>query len=164
MRLLRCGVAVTMVASLAACGSNGAEQDKATPTALASRSKACDILTQADAARALGRPVNKLDATGGVARLDICQYGYQGEKLLDTGHASVTLHDSPIAALKKGVVAEGYDAEEIGGIGDEAFWSHQSGLYVGKGGRTAIYVVGGGNIKDSKGPTVALAQATAGRI
>ena len=164
MRVLRCTVSVAMAAALAACGSNGAEQDKAAPTASASGTKACDILTQADAAKALGRPVKKLEATGGAVRLDICQYGYQGEKLLDMGHASVTLHDAPIAALKQGVVAEGYDAEEIGGIGDEAFWSHQSGLYVGKGGRTAIYVVGAGDIKDSKGPTVALAQATAGRI
>lgn len=165
MRVLRSGVAAAVMAMLAACGSNGGEQNKATSSATATASsKACDILTEADAARTLGHPVKKLDATGGAAGLDICQYGYQGEKLLDMGQASVTLHDSPIAAMKQGVVAEGYDAEEVIGVGDEAFWAPQSGFYVGKGGRTALFIVGAGDIKDSKAPTIALARATVGRM
>lgn len=164
MRDGRSGIAFAAMALLAACGSQGGERDKAAPSAATAGSKACDILTEADAARTLGRPVKKLDATGGAAGLDICQYGYQGEKLLDMGQASVTLHDSPIAAMKQGVVAEGYDAEEVIGVGDEAFWAPQSGFYVGKGGRTALFIVGAGDIKDSKAPTIALARATVGRM
>ena len=66
--------------------------------------------------------------------------------------------------MKQGVVKEGYDAEEIMGIGDETFWSPQLGLYVGKDGRTALFMVGGRDIKDSKGPATALARATVERM
>ena len=165
MRDVGSGIAIAAMVLLVACGPQGGGQDKAAPSAIATASSnACDILTEADAARTLGRPVKKLDATGGAAGLDICQYGYQGEKLLDAGQARVTLHDRPIAAMKQGVVAEGYDAEEVIGVGDEAFWAPQSGFYVGKGGRTALFIVGAGDIKDSKAPTIALARATVGRM
>lgn len=166
MRKLSDAIAIAFFVALAACGSQGDNETTAAPAAKpsASSSKACDILTEVDAARALGRPVEKLAATGGAAGLDICQYGYQGEKLLDMGQVSVTLHANPIAALKQGVVKEGYDAEEMPDIGDEAFWSPQLGLYVGKGGRTALFMIGSHDIKDSKAPAIALARATVDRM
>ncbi|MEO7540965.1 MAG: hypothetical protein ABIS66_03345, partial [Sphingomicrobium sp.] len=96
MRDLAGAVTIAAALLLAACGSNGGDKtaagaERAVTPATASW-KACDILTEADAARALGHPVKKLAATGGAAGLDICQYGYQGEKLTDMGQASVTLH------------------------------------------------------------------------
>ena len=126
--------------------------------------KACDILTEADAKAALARDVERLPNDGGPAGLDICQYGYQGERLADLGHVSVTVNpvdlDSAIAAAK----AQGYELEPVNGVGDEAYYSREIGLYVGKGNRTAIYLLGAGGLKDAKERTVAVARATADRL
>lgn len=155
--------------ALAACGSQPAsdETGSAPSTSAASAAPAaCDILTQADAAKALGRPVDKLAADGGPAGLDICQYGYQGERMMDMGQATLTVQPVDIASLRKGVVEQGFAAEPVTGLGDSAFWSPEAGLYVGKGNRSAIYLVGvgGADPAANKASAIALAQATIGKL
>ncbi len=140
---------------------NGAAAETRTAAAAP---KACDVLTAEAARVALGREVERLDNDGGPAGLDICQYGYQGERLADTGNVSVTVQpldiDSVIAAAK----AQGYGLEPVAGLGDEAYYSREFGLYVGKGNRTAIYLLGAGGLKDAKERSLALARATEGRL
>ena len=146
---------------------NSAESTSVTAARTASTgSAACDILTKADAEKVLGRSANKLDATGGAAGLDICQYGYQGERVMDMGTASLTVHPNDLASMKQGVVNEGYKPEPVPGLGDEAFWTKESGLYVGKGSRTALYIVGIGGATDeeNKAKAIELAKATVSRL
>ena len=126
--------------------------------------KACDVLTQADAKAALGRDVERLPNDGGPAGLDICQYGYQGERLADMGQVSVTVQPVDLDSAIAGAKEQGYELEPVNGVGDEAFYSSQIGLYVGKGNRTAIYMLGAGGLKDAKERTVAVARATADRL
>lgn len=126
--------------------------------------KACDVLTQADAKAALGRDVERLPNDGGPAGLDICQYGYQGERLADMGQVSVTVQPVDLDSAIAGAKEQGYELEPVNGVGDEAFYSSQIGLYVGKGNRTAIYLLGAGGLKDAKERTVAVARATADRL
>ena len=155
--------------ALVLVGCSGQSDTPADNAAVASQRpaavpKACDVLTEADAKFALGRDVNRLQNDGGPAGLDICQYGYQGERLADMGQVSVTVQpvdlDSAIAAARE----QGYELEPVNGVGDEAFYSSQIGLYVGKGNRTAIYLLGAGGLKDAKERTVAVARATADRL
>ena len=154
---------------IAALAAAGCSQPSETPgnssaTAAAAVPKACDILTAADAREALGRDVERLPNDGGPAGLDICQYGYQGERLADMGQVTVTVNpvdlDSAIAAAK----AQGYELEPVSVNGEEAYYSREIGLYVGKGNRTAIYLLGVNGMTDAKAPTVALARATADRL
>jgi hypothetical protein len=126
--------------------------------------KACDVLTEADAKAALGRDVERLPNDGGPAGLDICQYGYQGERLADMGQVSVTVQPVDLDSAIAGAKEQGYELEPVNGVGDEAFYSSQIGLYVGKGNRTAIYLLGAGGLKDAKERTVAVARATADRL
>ena len=165
----RCFVALVLAAS--ACGgpggdaANETEQAQATPAA-AGGAQACDILTAADAKAVLGRDVEKLQSSGGPAGLDICQYGYQGERMMDMGQATVTLQPLDIGSLRQGVLDQGYQAEPVPGLGDQAFWSKDAGLYVGKGNRTAVYLVGvgGEDEADNKRRAIELARATAARL
>ena len=159
-----------MSAFVAGCGKsappNAGNVDVAADAApgAAAAGKACDVLTPADATTALGREVTKLDATGGAAGLDICQFGYEGEKLMDTGNVSVTVMPVDLASLRAGVEAEKGTIEEIAGIGDAAFYTPEFGLYVGKGNRTAIYLLGAGGMTDARERSIALAKATVGRL
>src|SRR5687768_7964429 len=117
--------------ALAGCGGSDAapaNDSVAAETADASSAKACDVMTQADAAKALGREVTKMASDGGPAALDMCQYGYQGERMMDTGQASVTVQPVDLASLKKGVTDQGFAVEPVAGVGDEAFWSPEAGL------------------------------------
>lgn len=169
-------IAVTIaLAGLAAssCGGDGSSDNSASLDIAAASSSgsggsasACDLLTKADAERALGRPVEKLPASGGPGGLDICQYGYQGERLTDTGQATVTVQPLDLASLKQGVVGQGYSTEPVFGLGDEAFWSAEAGLHVGKGERSAIYLVGSGDADaaSNKQRAIDLARATVGRL
>ena len=162
--------------ALIATGCGGAgdpaanQPESAKPAAASSSasagSAACDILTQADAKAVLDRDVQKLETSGGPAGVDMCQYGYQGERMMDMGQVTVTVHPVDIGSLKKGVLDEGYQVEPIEGLGDEAFWSKDAGLYVGKGDRTAIYLagVGGEDAAASKRRAIDLARATASRL
>ncbi|MEO5972691.1 MAG: hypothetical protein ABIP91_04935 [Sphingomicrobium sp.] len=164
-------VRLILVVAMALAGP-ACSQDAAAPansaqsktTAAAATTKACDLLTPADAQAALGREVERLPNDGGPAGLDICQYGYQGERLADTGQVSVTVQPVDIASVKAGAQAQGYVLEPVSGIGDEAYYSREIGLYVGKGDRTAIYLLGAGGLKDAKERSIALARATAGRL
>ncbi|HET7816591.1 MAG TPA: hypothetical protein VFK58_03330 [Sphingomicrobium sp.] len=164
----RCFVALALAA--AACGgpaddgASNADQAQATPAA--SGSKACDVLTQADAKAVLGRDVEKMESSGGPAALDMCQYGYQGERMMDMGQATVTVQPVDIGSLRQGVLDQGSQAEPVPGLGDEAFWSKDAGLYVGKGNRTAIYLVGVGGEDEAGGKrrAIELAKATVGRL
>jgi len=168
----KCFVALALAAT--ACGGSGDNSvsgseggASAAPTAAAvSGSKACDILTEADAKAVLGRDVQKMENDGGPAGLDICQYGYQGERMMDMGQATVTLHPVDIGSLRKGVLDQGWQTEPVPGLGDEAFWSKDAGLYVGNGNRTAIYLVGVGGEDDAanKRRALELAKATVGRL
>lgn len=155
--------------ALAGCGgpdSAPANDGAAVETAAASGAKACDVLTQADAARALGREVTKMATDGGPAALDMCQYGYQGERMMDTGQATVTVQPVDLASLRKGVADQGFAVEPVAGLGDEAFWSEQAGLHVGRGNRSAIYLVGvgGADPADNKQRAIDLARATVARL
>lgn len=169
--LRRFGIGLALTA-LSACGSGGGSAEAgndsvaatATPASAKAGARACDVLKAEDVARVLGREVKNLEASGGAGQLDICQYGYQGEKLMDMGQASLTIHPNKLADMKAGVANEGYKTEDVAGIGDAAFWSPDAGLYVEKGGRTAIYIVGGNGMKDPKGPSEALARATIDRM
>lgn len=156
---------------VAGCGQQESKLSNATepatqPSGPAVAAKACDILTQADASKALGRDVTKLDASGGAGGYDICQYGYQGERMMDSGNVSVTVHPVDLASLKQGVLAEGYKPEPVPGVGDEAFWTREAGLYVGKGNRSAIYLLGIGGASDeqNRAKAIELAKATIGRL
>ena len=159
-------VALLASLALAACGGSEPAANSEPKVAQANVPKACDVITQADAAAALGHDVQKLEASGGAAGLDICQFGYQGERMMDTGNASVTIHPVGLASLKQGVTGEGFSTEPVPGLGDEAFWSKEAGLYVGKGNRSALYLaaVGGEDDAKNKERAIALARATAGRL
>ena len=93
--------------ALAGCGAEAERavtNDDAPATATASSAKAraaCDVLTQADAAKVLGRDVTKMDSEGGPAGLDMCQYGYSGERIMDAGQATVTVYPLDLASLRK---------------------------------------------------------------
>jgi hypothetical protein len=151
---------------MAGCsGQSEAPADNAAASQSASAvPKACDVLTQADAKAALGRDVERLPNDGGPAGLDICQYGYQGERMADMGQVSVTVQPVGLDSAIAGAKEQGYELEPVNGVGDEAFYSSQIGLYVGKGNRTAIYLLGAGGLKDAKERTVAVARATADRL
>jgi len=157
--------------AIAALATAGCSQQSEAPTDNAAASKtasavpkACDILTEADAKTALGRDVQRLPNDGGPAGLDICQYGYQGERLADMGQVSLTVHPVDLGTAIAAAKEQGYELEPVNGLGDEAFYSSQIGLYVGKGDRTAIYPLGAGGLKDAKERTVAVARATADRL
>ena len=155
---------------VAGCGSDhprdtaegGSAPPVAGPAASAASSSACDILTQADAEAALGHAVTRrADAGGG--GLDICRYGYEGEAM-DRGNVSVTVQPVDIVTLKQAVAASGTSFEAVPDLGDEAYYSRAAGLYVGKGGRTAIYRLGKGGLADPRDATIALARTTVGKL
>ena len=52
---------------------------------------------------------------------------------MDAGQATVTVYPLDLASLREQVLAQGYKVEPVPGLGDEAFWSEEAGLYVGKG-------------------------------
>ena len=162
-------VALLLSAALSACGEsapasgNAATETAATPAA-SGGAAACDVLTQADAEKALGQTVQRLPNDGGPAGLDICQYGYQGERIADAGNVSLTLQPVDLASLRKGITDAGGTVEPVEGLGDGAFWSPDYGLYVGKGNRTGIYLIAAGGMADAKARAVALGQATIGRF
>ncbi|TFI56503.1 hypothetical protein E2493_19835 [Sphingomonas parva] len=153
--------------ALTACGDSASSDAATKPVEAAAKTaapRACDVLTSADAEKALGRAVQRLPNDGGPAGLDICQYGYQGERIADAGNVSVTLQPVDIASLRKGVVDAGGTPEPVVGLGDSAFWTADYGLYVGKGNRTAIYLLGAGGMADAKARSIELARATSGRF
>jgi hypothetical protein len=157
------------IAALAASGCSQQSEAPADNAAAATQRasavpRACDILTEADAKAALGRDVERLPNDGGPAGLDICQYGYQGERLADMGQVSVTVQPVDLDSAIAGAKAQGYELEPVNGLGDEAFYSREIGLYVGKGNRTAIYLLGADGLSDAKEHTVAVARATADRL
>ena len=155
---------------VAGCGSERPQEPaegRSTPpvsetTASAASSSACNILTQADAEAALDHPVSRRTDAGG-GGLHICRYGYEGEAM-DRGNVSVTVQPVDIATLKQAVTASGTVFEPVPGLGDEAYYSREAGLYVGKGSRTAIYRLGKGGLSDAREATIALARATAGKL
>ena len=128
--------------------------------------KACDVLTQADAAKALDHEVKQLPNDGGPANLNICQYGYEGERIMDSGNASVVVEPVDIGTLRTSVTGQGYTTEPVAELGDGAFWSKEVGLYVGKGNRTAHYLIAVGGENEAQGKTraIELAKATVGRL
>jgi hypothetical protein len=158
------GMAVLVAASGCSQQPQAPANEAAAAASAASPSKACEVLTEADARAALGRDVKRLPNDGGPAGLDICQYGYQGERLADTGQVTVTVQPVDLASVIAGAKQQGYDLEPLAGIGDEAYYSREIGLYVGKGNRTAIYLLGIGGLSDARERTIALARATAGRL
>ena len=157
-----------LIAVTAACSEQPKEAtppeaaEASAPTSAAS--KACDVLTPEAAARALGRPVEKLDNQGGAAGQDICQYGYQGERLADMGNVSVTVEPVDLASVIEGAKAQGYALEPVEGIGEAAWYSADIGLYVGKGDRTAHYLLGANGLDDPKAKLIALARETVVRL
>lgn len=166
------GVALLfLLAAMPACSENREQSPPATNqpadqtgSAATAHSNACDVLTQESAAKALGREVTKLDNSGGPAGQDICQFGYQGERLADMGNVSVTVHPVDLASVIEGAKAQGYSLEPIDGLGDAAWYSAEVGLYVGKGQRTAHYLLAANGMEDPKERVIALARDTVGRL
>ena len=166
------GIAFAAALLLGACsggGDNHSDNDvqpEQARAASAGAAKACDILTEAAAEQALGRDATKMESTGGPMGLDMCQYGYQGERVMDTGQATLTIQPVDIGSLRKGVTDQGWTAEPVEGLGDEAFWSKDAGLHVGKGNRTAIYLVGVGGEDEAKAKdrALGLARATVAKL
>ncbi|MGI8611526.1 MAG: hypothetical protein ACR2KH_04545, partial [Sphingomicrobium sp.] len=136
------GIAALVAAGCSQQSEAPAGESAATVEAPSSVPKACDILTEADAKSALGREVERLPNDGGPAGLDICQYGYQGERLADMGQVSVTVRPVDLASAIAGAKEQGYELEPVSINGEEAYYSREIGLYVGKGNRTAIYLLG----------------------
>lgn len=137
-----------------------APNDKPSPATAAS---ACDILTQAKAEAALGHAVTR-NAEAGGGGLDICRYGYVGQDMMDRGNVSLTIQPEDIATLKSAVEKGGVAFESVPELGDNAYYSREAGLYVGKGGRTAIYRLGKLGQSDAREATIALARATTGQL
>ena len=162
------GGAIVLTMLAAGCsqpsGPPAQEQKEAPATATANVPKACDVLTEAAAKTALGRDVNRLPNEGGPAGLDICQYGYQGERITDMGNVSVTVHPVDLASVIEGAKAQGYSLEPVPGLGDQAYYSPDVGLYVGKGQRTAHYLLAANGMDDPKTKAIALARETVGRL
>ncbi|MFL6734537.1 MAG: hypothetical protein ACJ8EY_07565 [Sphingomicrobium sp.] len=160
---------VLLVVTGLLCGCSGGEpaekqESKSAPAAASSAADACTILTKAAAEKALQHPAEKLDSSGGAANLDICQFGYQGERIADMGNVSVTVNSVDLATAVKAAEAQGYKMESVAGVGDGAYYSPDIGLYVGHGGRTAIYLLGVGGLPDPRERLVALAKETASSI
>lgn len=166
---MRAIICLFVIAALAGCSggepaATSNEPKEAGGEPVAAGSSACELLTQEAAAKALGREVKKLDNDGGPAGLDICQYGYQGERLTDMGNVSVTVQPLDLASVKSGAEAQGYKFETVPGLGDAAYYSSEVGLYVGKGNRTAIYLLAANGMEDQKAKVIALARETAARL
>jgi len=169
---MRTALFVLMLAAATACSDTskpaaqdgGSTAEDGAPLTSTAGSKACDILTRADAEEALGRAVEKLDNQGGAAGQDICQYGYQGERLTDMGNVSVTVEPVDLASVIEGAKAQGYVLEPVEGVGDAAWYSTDVGLYVGKGQRTAHYLLGANGLGDPKPKLIVLATETVGRL
>jgi len=169
---MRAALLFLLLAGTAACSNNskpaaqdgGSTAEDGAALTPAAGSKACDVLAQADAEKALGRAVEKLDNQGGAAGQDICQYGYQGERLVDMGNVSVTVEPVDLASVIEGAKAQGYVLEPVEGVGDAAWYSADVGLYVGKGQRTAHYLLGANGMSDPKTKLIALARDTVGRL
>ena len=163
---LTTGLIVSALVSSCGGSEQPADRESTPTTATSSAAKACDVLTEADAEKALGRDASKLEGSGGPAGLDMCQYGYQGERLMDAGQATLTVQPVDIASLRQGVTDQGWATEPVEGLGDEAFWSKEAGLYVGKGNRTGIYLVGVGGEGEERNKlrTKDLAKATVARL
>lgn len=166
---MRAITSLFLIAALAACSgqepaATSNEPKEAASAPAATGSAACEVLTREAAAKALGREVEKLDNDGGPAGLDICQYGYQGERIADMGNVSVTVQPLDLASVKSGAEAQGYKFEAVPGLGDAAYYSADVGLYVGKGNRTAIYLLAANGMEDQRGKVIALARETVGRL
>lgn len=167
---MRTAACLFLIAALAACSNEN--QTAAAPETAASEaeaapataSKACDVLTKEAAAKALGRDVERLDNQGGAGGQDICQFGYQGERLADAGNVSVTVQPVDLDSVIAGAKEQGYTLEPVAGLGDGAFYSSDVGLYVGKGQRTAHYLLAANGMDDPRGKVIALAQETVGRL
>lgn len=168
---MRAIIPALLVLSLAGCS----DRDPAPPagkvaaetaSTITAGQVACSVLTLADAKLALGREadVEKLEADGGPAGLDICQYGYQGDAMLDMGNVSVTVQPVDLASVKAGAEEQGYKLEPVTGVGDAAYYSSDIGLYVGKGNKTAIYLLAAHGMTDAKERSISLARATVGRL
>ena len=168
---MRTAAGLFLFAALAACSNENqaattpdatTTEAEAAPASVAS--KACDVLTHEAAAKALGRDVQKLENQGGAGGQDICQFGYQGERIADAGNVSVTVHPVDLDSMVSGAEAQGYVLEPVPGIGDGAYYSSDVGLYVGKGQRTAHYLLAANGMEDPRGKVVALARETVGRL
>lgn len=156
---------ILLVPLIAACNapSDSAANESAKAAGIGQPS-ACSVLTKADAEKALGHPAERLASDGGPAALDICQFGYQGERIADAGNVSVTIYPVDSGSLQSGVTESGYAIEPIDGVGEKAFWAEGAGLYVETRGKTALYLLGGAKVKDAKQASIALARATINRI
>ena len=73
----------------------------------------------------------------------------------DMGNVSVTVQPLDLASVRAGAEAQGYAFEPVPGLGDAALYSDQVGLYVGKGNRTAIYLLAAGGMTDQKAKVIA---------
>lgn len=111
----------------------------AAPAALAAPPTACGLLTQAEAAEALGMPVSPGKPTGPNAiGQTICFFSGEGDKAVHYVQLSLTLPPprlranmpaSRIFASSREMTA---GAREISDLGDKAFWGG-SGLKMGAG-------------------------------
>jgi hypothetical protein len=121
----------------------------------------CRLLTRAEATAALGRPIVKVQSRQGFL-VRSCLFGAGGRQLV------VQLHQGPAASLAQYRMGRRPDDQPVGGVGDEAWFTPDTGLLDVRVGAARFQV----GLLDANGPPalrrvppglVTLARAVAGR-
>jgi hypothetical protein len=135
-----------------------------TATATGPASDPCRLVTRAEAAEALGRPVAKAQPRQGFLVRSCLFVGARGGRQL-----ILQLHQGPAASLAQFRMARRPDDQRVAGIGDDAWFTPDTGLLdVHEG--TARFQIGLLDAAGRAGPRrvppslVTLARAVAGRL
>lgn len=132
--------------------------------AAAGGARPCAVIDKASVDKVIGRDMGQpaTDNTG------MCQYLWSGEKPSDQALATLTIHDTTLAALEPGLTEMKAEMEPVTGIGDRAFFAKGYGLYVEHNGRSGIYIAATGLGDDNETANVAmtkqLAEATVDKL
>jgi hypothetical protein len=147
-------------------GGTNAQTAEAEPAAeqTAARVSACDIVTEADAERALGMKVKREGDPGAGSMVQTCSYAADTQELTKLQNAvSVSLTPYPVSSLMPAEERQRLGSVPIEGLGDEALFTESAGLMVTKGQTTATYLMMG-NGYDRRAVLTELARATVDRF
>jgi hypothetical protein len=123
----------------------------------------CRLVTRAEAAAALGRPVDRVQSRQGFLVRSCLFSGARGRQVV------VQLHQGPAASLRQFRMGRRPDDQRVAGVGDEAWFTPDTGLLDVREGAARFQV----GLLDATGPPiarrvppglVALARAAAGRL
>jgi hypothetical protein len=104
-------------------GASAAGTTPTAPTAPGQASDPCRLITRAEAAAALGRPVAKVQPrTGFLIRSCLFSSARGGRQVI------VQLHHGPAASLAQFRMARRPDDQPVAGVGDEAWFTPDTGL------------------------------------